>query len=117
MGVLVRMREALWGRRGTVQDYMDRMTYYRARMQNALERMRLAEMQIAQAKELEELDMGRTALQQAFAEVQHLIRAAKRERGIPVRAVGDSEEIYRSVVDTIAGRRGQGAAHRRTDGG
>lgn len=107
MGVLARMRDALSGRRGP--ERVD----YRARMQAALERVRIAELQIAQATEIEELDMGRTALQQAFAEVQHLIRAAKRERGIPLRPIGESEAIHRQVVDTIAGRRGgDGRGHR-----
>lgn len=105
MGVLTRMGEALRGRQvAGPLDAQARLRQYRELMQAALERVRLAELQIAQATELDELDMGRTALQQAYAEVQHLIRAAKREQGIPVRGVGESEEIHQQVLDTIAKR-------------
>lgn len=92
---------------------------YRERMAQVIERVRRAELQIAQAKELEELDMGRTALQQALAEMQHLIRMAKRERGIELRSIEESESRYREMVRGFGGRAGaprQGAATAEREG-
>ncbi len=102
MRVLTKMRAVLRGGHVAAQDD------YRERMYRALDRMRTAELQIAQATDLEDLDMGRTALKQAFAEVQHIIRSAKREQGIPLRSIGESEAIYQKIMDTIAGHQNSG---------
>lgn len=74
---------------------------YRARMRATLEKVRMAELQIAESTSLEELDMGRAALQVAHAELQHLIRAAKRERGLEVRSVQEAEELHRQLVANL----------------
>lgn len=81
---------------------------YVARMRDALEKVRTAELQIAQAGTLEELDLGRSALQQARAEVQHIIRAAKREQGLPLRTISDCEDLHRQLQERLFGRRRRG---------
>lgn len=78
---------------------------YREQMQAALAKLRVAEMQLAAATSLEELDLGRSALQQAYAEVQHLVRSAKREQGVPLRTINECEEMHRNLVESLHGRR------------
>lgn len=70
---------------------------YRILMEEALERMRMAETQLREAASSEELDTARSALLAARAEVQHLIRSAKRERGVALRPVSENEEIHRML--------------------
>lgn len=74
---------------------------YALLMREALSRIRLAELQIQEATSLEELDIGRSSLVAAQAEVQQLIRSAKRERGIAVRPIAQNEEEYRNLIDFI----------------
>lgn len=91
-----------------------RLSPHYERMQAALARLRNAELQIAQATTIEDLDIGRTALAQATAEVQHVIRMAKRERGIPLRSTEETEAIHRALLDRVAGRRNRVAKARRS---
>lgn len=77
-------------------------------MQKALDKIRLAELQMAQAGSLEELDLARSAMQQGYAEVQHLIRSAKRERGLALRSVSECEALHRQLLDALAGRNAAG---------
>jgi hypothetical protein len=71
---------------------------YEAQMDEALERLRLAERLIQEAGTLEDLDIGRTILQSAQAEVSQLIRLAKQERGIAVRPIEEIEERYNQLL-------------------
>ncbi|HEY8346741.1 MAG TPA: hypothetical protein VIL07_05610 [Symbiobacteriaceae bacterium] len=73
-------------------------------MQQTLQRIRTAELQMQQATSLEELDIARTALQSAQAELQQLIRAAKRERGITLRPIAETEELHRNLRDYLRHR-------------
>lgn len=66
-----------------------------------LQRMRLAELQIKEATTLEDLDIGRSALLACQAEIQQLIRAAKRERGITLRPIAETEEMHRNLRDFL----------------
>jgi hypothetical protein len=72
---------------------------YRALMEDALRRIRLSELQIKEATTVEDLDIGRSTLLQAWAEVQQLVRTAKRDRGISVRPVAETEEMHRKLRD------------------
>jgi len=72
---------------------------YRAMMDDALRRIRLSELQIKEAATVEDLDIGRSTLLQAWAEVQQLVRTAKRDRGISVRPVAETEEMHRKLRD------------------
>ncbi len=78
---------------------------YRWAMDAALTRLRLAEIQLREAATLEQLDLGRTAMQQALAEVQHLVRQAKADRGIPLRSIAETEEMYQRMLVHITGRK------------
>lgn len=71
---------------------------YQTMMRAALNRLRLAEVQLREAHSLEQLDLGRTAMQQALAEVQHLVRQAKADRGIPLRSIADTEAMYQRLL-------------------
>lgn len=70
---------------------------YQALMEDALRRVRIAELQIREATTVEDLDIGRSQMMAAWAEVQQLIRTAKREQGIAVRPVSETEELYRNL--------------------
>ncbi len=72
---------------------------YQALMEDALRRVRVAELQIKEATAVEDLDIGRSALLAAWAEVQQLIRTAKRDRGISLRPVAETEEMHRKLRD------------------
>lgn len=72
---------------------------YRELMENALKRVRMAELQIQEATSLEELDLGRAAMQSGWAEVQQLVRTAKRERGIAVLPISETEEKHHRMRD------------------
>ena len=80
---------------------------YADRMLTAVGKVRTAELQVGQATTLDELDLGRCALQQAHAEIQHLIRSAKRELGIPVRDIGESEAMYLRLMRKLNRRPAQ----------
>lgn len=78
---------------------------YYVRMRAALDHIRMAELQLAQATSLEEFDLGRSALQQAHAEVQHIVRQAKRDLGLPLRPIQECEEMHRQMVESMYRRR------------
>lgn len=86
---------------------------YRTLMNDALRRVRLAELQIKEATTIEDLDIGRSGLNAAWAEVQLLVRLAKRDQGIEMRSVAESEEIHRRLLDYM-NHRARGEARRRT---
>jgi hypothetical protein len=71
------------------------------RMRELLHRIRTAERQIQEATSLEELDIGRATLIAAHAEMQQLIRIAKRERGIALRPIAETEELHRNLRDFL----------------
>lgn len=81
-------------------------------MKDALHRVRLAELQIREATTLEDLDIGRSSLLAAWAEVQQLVRTAKRERGIAVRPVAETEELHRNLRDRMNHRPENGVKRR-----
>jgi len=74
---------------------------YQSLMQSALSRIRMAELQIQEATSLEDLDIGRSSMMAGWAEVQQLVRAAKRERGISVRPISETEEMHRNLRDRL----------------
>lgn len=74
---------------------------YRSLMQSSLDRVDSARQMLREARTLEELDMARSSLQQAQAEVQHLIRAAKRDQGLTLRPIAETEQLYRRLWDRI----------------
>lgn len=71
---------------------------YEAQLDEALERLRLAERLIQEAGTLEDLDIGRTSFQSAKAEVSQLIRLAKKERGIALRPISEVEERFDQLM-------------------
>lgn len=71
---------------------------YEAQLDEALERLRLAERLIQEASTLEDLDIGRTIFQSAKAEVSQLVRLAKQERGIALRPISEVEERYNKLL-------------------
>jgi hypothetical protein len=73
-------------------------TEHRNAMQAALERLHLSSLQISEARTLEELDLGRAAQLSALAELQQVIRVAKRDRGIPLRSVAECEELHQNLI-------------------
>lgn len=77
---------------------------YTQMMNSALERMRLAEIQICEAGSLEELDCGRANLQSAQAEMVQLIRTAKKQRGMSLRPISECEEMHRRLVEHMTGQ-------------
>lgn len=77
---------------------------YQERMRVAVEKVHTAQLQVRQATSIEELDLGRSALQQAYAEIQHLVRSAKRECGIPLRDVSETESMYQQLMVTLKQR-------------
>lgn len=77
---------------------------YQQLMRATLQRMRLAEIQLQEATSLEELDIARSAMQSCMAEVQQLIRSAKRDRGITVRPIAETEEMHRTMRDVMHNR-------------
>lgn len=71
---------------------------YESQMDEALERLRLAERLMKEAGTLEDLDIGRTIFQSAQAEVSQLIRLAKKERGIALRPISEVEERFDQLM-------------------
>jgi hypothetical protein len=76
---------------------------YEVQLDEALERLRLAERLMQEAATLEDLDIGRTIFQSAQAEVSQLIRLAKKECGIALRPVGEVEERFRELRKRMSG--------------
>lgn len=74
---------------------------YHDMMREALRRIRMAELQIQEATSLEELDLGRSSLMAGWAEVQQLVRTAKRDRGISLRPISETEELHRNMRDFL----------------
>jgi hypothetical protein len=70
-------------------------------LQKALWRIRLADLRLQEATTLEELDVARSERQSAWAEVQQIIRSAKRARGIAVRPIAETEELYRNMREHL----------------
>ncbi|HWI66043.1 MAG TPA: hypothetical protein VNT75_29795 [Symbiobacteriaceae bacterium] len=89
---------------------------YQQMMRETLVRIRLAELQIQEATSLEELDLGRSALLAGWAEVQQLIRTAKREKGITLRPISETEELHRNMRDFLNHRQDPNAAARKRTG-
>lgn len=88
------------------------MPSYHSMMRDALQRVAMAELQIKEAKTIEELDVGRSAMAAAWAEVQQLVRTAKRDRGIAVRPVAETEELHRQMRDHMNHRGDATGFHR-----
>lgn len=74
------------------------LAIYEAQLDEALERLRLAERLIQEAGTLEDLDIGRTILQSAQAEVSQLIRLAKKECGIALRPISEVEARFDQLL-------------------
>lgn len=72
---------------------------YQRLMKEALYRVGMAEHMLQEAGSLEQLDLARSAMQSAQAEVQQVIRLAKRERGIALRPIAETEELHRKMRD------------------
>jgi hypothetical protein len=91
---------------------------YQALMREALRRIHLGELQLREATSLEELDIGRSVVLSARAEIQQLIRTAKRERGIAVRPIAETEQTYQNMLKQMGYRvDGPRPARRRTGTG
>jgi len=78
-------------------------------MKAALNRVETARQMMREARTLEELDLARSALQQAQAEVQHVIRTAKRERGVALRPIAETETAYLTLWERLKGGRSRSA--------
>lgn len=100
----------------TSQGPLEVRPNYQLLMEDALRRVRLAELQIREATTLEDLDIGRSSLLAAWAEVQQMVRSAKRERGITLRPVSETEEMHRKLRDFM-NHRSESAVRRRTGTG
>jgi hypothetical protein len=74
------------------------LAIYEAQLDEALERLRLAERLIQEAGTLEDLDIGRTTFQSAQAEVSQLIRLAKKECGIALRPISEVETKFGQLL-------------------
>ena len=81
---------------------------YEEMMTEALRRVRLSELQIRESRSVEELDIGRSTLQAAWADVQSIVRTAKRDRGIPLRSVEETEGLFRQMRDHFHHRKAAG---------
>ena len=82
---------------------------HHALMKAALARVETAHQMLREARTLEELDLARSALQQAQAEVQHVIRTAKRERGVALRPIAETEKVYLTLWERLKGGHGRSA--------
>lgn len=72
-------------------------------MRGAVHRLRMAELQLAEATTLEEIDGGTEAFQRAVAELETVVRLAKLQQGLQVRPAGEAEAMYRQWL-VAAGR-------------
>lgn len=89
---------------------------YQESMRQALDRMAAAQRMIQEAVTLEQLDLARSDIAAAQAQLQQVIRQAKRDRGIALRPISETEEIHRRIRESIntpeparASKRGRGA--------
>lgn len=76
--------------------------------QTALQRYRWATAQVREASSPEELEVAHKAWQAAQADLQWLIRLAKRDQGIPLRSVSETHRAYQGLLHRL--RRAEGAA-------
>jgi hypothetical protein len=76
---------------------------YEIQLDEALDRLRLAERLMHEAATLEDLDIGRTIFQSAQAEVSQLIRLAKKECGITLRPIDEVEERFQQLRKRMSG--------------
>lgn len=94
MGVWQRLKQWM----GPKQKRNPLLAIYEAQLDEALERLRLAERLMQEASTLEDLDIGRTSFQSAQAEVSQLIRLAKKECGIALRPISEVEAKYDQLL-------------------
>ena len=87
---------------------------YQQLMREALQRVRNAEICIQEARSLEELDTSRSAMAAAWAEVQQVVRLAKRDQGIALRPIAETEELHRNLRDLLNHRTGEHPRNRKT---
>lgn len=90
---------------------------YQKLMREALERIHAAEQMMREAHSLEQLDLARSAYQSAQAEVQQVIRTAKRERGIALRPIAETEELHRKMRELMNSHPEPPRGSRRRGGG
>ncbi|MFZ5825405.1 MAG: hypothetical protein ACOY94_13980 [Bacillota bacterium] len=81
------------------------------RWRGALERYRWAEAQVREAATPEELELAHQAWLAAQADLQWLIRLAKRDQGQTLRPVSETHRVYQALLHQL---RSDGAA---SDGG
>lgn len=74
---------------------------YQRMMRAALDQMNTAERMVREADTLEQLEIARAALQQAQAEVQRVIRMAKRDRGIALRPIAETEALHKQLREYL----------------
>lgn len=84
--------------RGSRQPDYQRMMY------EALDRARGAEAMMREATTLEHFDLARSDLQAAHAQLQQVLRQAKRDRGMTLRPVAETEEIHRRMREFLNGQ-------------
>lgn len=89
---------------------------YQQLMREALDRIATAERMLQEAGSLEQLDLARSAHQSAQAEVQQVVRAAKRERGIALRPIAETEELHRKMRDLMNSQKSEPRTSRRRGG-
>lgn len=77
----------------------------REQLERLTEQMELARRMLREAETVEELDLARSELQRAQAELQFLIRSAKAARGRPLLPVAVTEEIYQRLCEQCHGGR------------
>lgn len=93
-------------RLGVRRSRVDREDH-QTQVQEAIGRLRLAELELQQATSLEALDLARARIVAAQYELQQLIRAAKRERGITLRPIAEVEANYLRMLQLLF-RRSEG---------
>jgi hypothetical protein len=93
---VLRRAMTMLGLGGVPED--GRKSDYQVLMRAALSRIRMAELQLREATSLEELDIARSSILSGQAEIQQLVRTAKRERGISVRPISETEETYKTML-------------------
>lgn len=74
---------------------------HRNRMRQVLQRIAVSRLQLSEAASLEELDIARSSLQAALAELQIIIRTAKTDAGLELRPVQEVEEEYRRLLNRL----------------
>jgi hypothetical protein len=95
-------------------------TNHQEMMRQALDRVATAQLMLREATTLEQLDMARTDLASAHAGLQQVIRQAKRDRGIALRSIPETEAIFRQMREHFRGNPppdGGGSPTRKKGGG